>query len=83
VESFPLVSIRIQQPTGSIFRSGRLTPYFAEILCADLRRSRAGRVHVLLRGDETALEAVRDRLAPLGRDEIRIVYRRRPLRPAA
>lgn len=83
MENFPLVSISIRQPTGSIFRSGYLTPYFAETISADLRRSRAERVHVLVRGDETALETVRGRLAPLGVGEIRIVYRCRPVRPAA
>ena len=75
VES-PIVSVSIRRPTGTLYRSGALTPYFTELLAADLRRASAGRAYVVVRADAAALDAIRDRLNPLRVSGVSIVFRR-------
>jgi hypothetical protein len=72
-EEIPVVSICIRRETGSLHRSGRLTPYFAELLVADLRRLRPERIEVVVRSGDDARAFVRE----LGSCGVRIVFRRR------
>ena len=77
----PVVSISIRRASGWLYRSGHLTPYFAEILARDLRCGGTERPEVVVRGGADALRVVRDRLVPLSASGVRIVFR--PERSAA
>ena len=76
MEDTPFVRVRVRDAHGSLYRAGLPTPYFAETLLGDLRRQRAGRVEVLVRGDADGLNALRDLLATRRAPAIRVVYRR-------
>ena len=72
----PFVRVHVRHAHGSLHRAGLPTPYFAETLLGDLRRQRAGRVEVVVRGDAESLNALRDLLATRRAPAIRVVYRR-------
>ena len=72
-EDIAVVSICIRRGTGSFHRSGHLTPYFTELLVADLRRLRPERVEVVVRSGADARAFIRE----LGASGVRIVFRRR------
>jgi len=71
----PLIQARV----GRVHRSGPLTPYLAELILDDVRRSGpGGRVEIRLaaNADQAELEAVETCLAPLRRHGVVIVCRR-------
>lgn len=76
MEDTPFLRVRVRDGRGSLYRAGLPTPYFAETLLQDLARQRAGRVEVVVRGDASSLNALRDLLATRRTPTIRIVYRR-------
>jgi len=76
VEETPIVTVCIRRPNGTLHRSGPLTPYFTEILSADLRRAKTCHAWVVVRADAAALDLIRRRLVPLGAPGVRIVFRR-------
>ena len=75
MQDFPLVRVRVRDAHGTLYRAGLPTPYFAETVLRDLRRQRAGRVEVLVRGDAAGLDTLRGLLAARRAPTIHVVYR--------
>jgi hypothetical protein len=76
MQDSPLVRVRVRDAHGTLYRAGVPTPYFAETVLGDLRRQRAGRVEVLVRGDGAGLKALRELLAARRAPTIHVIYRR-------
>ena len=71
-EDISVVSICIHRASGSLHRSGQLSPYFTELVVADLRRFRPERVEVMVRSGVDTRALVRR----LGASGVRIIVRR-------
>ncbi len=80
MEDDSIVRIHVRGSKGSLYRSGYLTPYFAETVAGDLRRGRPEPVEAVLHGDSTTIAVLRRELATIDRSGIRIVYRQIPKR---
>jgi hypothetical protein len=76
MEDTPFLRVRVRDARGSLYRAGLPTPYFVETLLGDLRRQRAGRVEVVVRGDADRVNALRDLLATRRTPTTHVVYRR-------
>ena len=74
MHGLPVVRVTVHG-AGTLHRTGLLTPYFAEIIAADVLRRPGARVDVFIaRGtDADGLRAIRDRMSPLARKGVRIV----------
>jgi len=74
-DTAPLIHARV----GGLHRTGRLTPYLAELIIDDVRRRGASaRVEIRLPvdADQASLAALDERLAHLRRQGVRVVCRR-------
>ena len=68
----PVVAVSIRRPTGSLHRSGALTPYLRELVAADIRRWGTDGVEVVVPAGADPTAVVRG----LGLSGVPIVVRR-------
>ena len=74
-DTAPLIRARV----GALHRSGRLTPYLAELIIDDVRRFSAGArvdIRFAVDADQASLDALDERLARLRGRGVRVVCRR-------